>query len=1150
MKKLNRVYKLLCYLALSILTIPIVNGSVLSDSNNITTSELSKTWEYTPVERLEIRKAPLTPKDQSSGFLYVVVPDTRRIGIITTDGVNPFIWGKIEAIGLDINSAEIDLNQVTVLECGKTEGFTPRKGYASWQKVWGNTGYESVSEYCHIARNMELKWFNAKQLIDKNLWYSRDLDGDIQCYSLDGINCTNLSDFSGNINDKLTSRLAHKTKYICRDGDKTFHDSVCEQLRAKERSFLSNSTQEIIDSKINYMDNLFDLLQKDKWKQVNEEYVPRLDELQHRISAHEKAMAISCSIGIVTIWGAIACAIQGELYDDLVAEQDALLGEYNAKYDAATAYVEEIRAKNWHKLHQQWAQNDNTHLAGLLKEESLALDDLKHLKAGYEQKATEKHKEYLAAVKKYMDDTKPGNILLHSIEDMPLIGPEVKHIVDYAENPSSKNLRRMLLGLAGPVGEATEGILELTLGESTNKDKIKFLSDVLTDLDQSHSVGEALESIVSDAINDLGDEAIESIRQAGLWVDKPSDDPALEIDYTDVVDLRARSSRFEYDPWTDTGAHAPNFNDKFSPPTHELMPIPPGFGTIIDVPIHLRGAHDFKNGPTDFTQQVAAIFAHSMGRDYASVVKKSSKYKLLSSFEVDQELYKVIADPAYQEQRIPHWVTSEVIGQRPAGLLYDDDHAVIVFNSDLLNPTDDLSKFYFEELGHLVNWWRCKIFDVAIRFCEVNGDVGARFRDAVLIDPKLHDSNFQSLLSQLPAHLEVDRVPVKFNNNELGFLEGWPHYYTLNDHIAAGKFNFLMRLGLDVASEWPSVSDEFDIELSITAPTSSQKGNPWRQSENGYCKNDTETDCNMPTMWVTVSFRDAIKFSIAKAPKIKDTKFSKSGADLSPRIVRKHGGKLPFQLKSVNGTDWGYQSAYNIYYKKFTGALETKLDLWKFTHAIKKRKPSSIHKPEFSLKATPGQASYLVEIATRDKSNFEKWLALDITSAIAGCVGGFILGVIAETDPVVMCHGFSDIVEALETVAQTKLDNAPTVVFEADGNITLPTSLEYKYATSGNKIMRNKGKTVDSPDFSSGRVTYDKESSQVDTNPASVTETTNPQIAGFKSKVNSKFRKAFSKLGEHNISPIGVFRFRIGFEYKEIVINRGKNNLPSKIVSD
>ena len=52
----------------------------------------------------------------------------------------------------------------------------------------------------------------------------------------------------------------------------------------------------------------------------------------------------------------------------------------------------------------------------------------------------------------------------------------------------------------------------------------------------------------------------------------------------------------------------------------------------------------------------------------------------------------------------------------------------------------------------------------------------------------------------------------------------------------------------------------------------------------------------MPTMWVTVSFRDAIKLSIAKLPKVKDTGAAKVGFDVSPRLVRKHGGKLPFQL--------------------------------------------------------------------------------------------------------------------------------------------------------------------------------------------------------------------------------------------------------------
>jgi len=955
-------------------------------------------------------------------------------------------------------------------------------------------------------------------------------------------------------------------------GSTGYHTPIhwCRKALSPRQSLHKNNVQEIITSKTEHMDRSF--TQMEDWKllkiDVDNNYQARLDDLAGRVRSKGNDKAIACAFAW-TIPGAIACGIITSEYNDLVNAYNALVAERDNKLREVRALVAEGRTMQWHELHQQWAQNDDTHFAGLLKEESLALDELKQLKAGYEQTAEEKHQEYLAAVQQYMDDTNPGNIVRDVAEDLPLLGPEVRHIVDYVENPTDRNLRRMLLGLAGPVGETVEGVIELTTGDSSLSDgKLRFLSDMLTKLGQDDSIGEALEDIVSDAINDLGDEAIESIRQAGLWVDKPSDDPPLEVDYASVVDLRTQTVRYAYYPWDsslDGNENVRQFRAHFTPENDNYLdkmsdPLDYDSGSLTDM--------EYASGGSAFDHHISAIFAHSMGKDYAEVVKRNPKYRDWSETQVNFELYKVVADIAYYEPLLPRWVDSSVIGQRPAGLIYDNDHAVIVLNSDLLNPADDLSKFYFEELGHALNWWRCKIFDVDVSYCEVHGDAGARFRDAVLVNPSLHDGPYEALLSQLPAHTEVDRVLVKFSNGKFGVLEGWPNYYTMNDHIAAdGKFSWLMRLGLDVASEYPFVSDEFDMEVVINAPKSRMKGNPWRKSDNGYCKTDDQTDCNMPTIWVSISFRDAIKVSMAKLPRVKDSKFANLGFDVSPRLVRKHGGKLPFQLTSVNGTDWEHKSYHNIYSKKFTAGLEAKLDLWKMGHAIKGAKPSSVHKPEFSLKSTPASGSYLVQIATRDTEDFAGWLVADIVSMVAGCAGGFAIGIVAEQDPVLFCHAFSDLTEGVESAFQG-LDESPTMFFEADGNVTLPVSLEYKYATSGNKI---KG----TPTTSGGSRTFYTEGNRAggrlrqrriwhtdgslnpwhDQRMVPTQEgedvlpdesISNTQVKSFKTKAGA----AFKKLGARSISPVAVFRFRVGFDYAEKVIQEGAHNLPSVIVED
>ncbi|CAK2108501.1 conserved hypothetical protein [Vibrio crassostreae] len=1192
-------------------------------------------------EFLNIKRAD----SQASGeaFLYSIMPKSNRIGLLTYDRqstINPSI-------------VQLNYEALEILECGSEEGFISRKSVYNYERIMGVTGYEKTDSPCHIARNKEFKWFNGLSL-GVNTWYSKSLDGDVQCYSLDGWNCiwqpdytksliisnnkalrslennqvrlgdllneynqlilktqdgawtsniklpnisdqrkrivvdvnstwsvnvhlpngkhrtvpkggeiswiylggewfeegTNVNDYAGitQLAKPLTCGKEHKRRWGETGYSRKEH--WCSKLIKPKQTHAKQTLQSTIDSKFTHMDRLFTQMESFEQLKIDtdNDYPSRLSDLSRKRNSKAREKDIACALGWWNIPGLIACSILSSQYDDLSKAYASLSKERNAKRNSARDKVELGRKSRWHELHKTWAQSDNTHFVALLKEESATLEELKSIKAEYDKEARQAHAEYLKAIQDYMNETDPRSILIHSIEDLPLVGPEVKHIVDYAESPSDRNLRRMLLGLAGPVGEVIEGGIELTTGESgLDPGTLKFLTDVLTDLRGDDSLGAALEDIVSDAINNLGDEAIESIRQAGLWRDNPGEENLLQVDYQNIIDLRSQSERIEYDFWRGGSNEEINAQRKFTPDDFR-------YARFLENPLAYNQASltdiEYASGGSQFESRLASIFNHTFGLGYQNVVKENPKYSSWTRSQVNEELYKVLSDPAYYEVRQPYWVDSSVIGSRPAGLIFNDEHAFIVLNRKLVSrDSPDFYKFYFEELGHMLNWWRCKIFDVRVSFCQITGDVGARFRDAILLDESLHTGPFVSLLAELPNHVEVDQNTLQFTNGSFATLEGWPSYYTMNDHIAgAGKFSWLMRLGLDVTSEeFKFISDEFDMEVTISAPQPALKDNPWKKSANGYCKTDLDTECNMPTMWVSIAFRDALKLSVTKTPQIKDSQFAKTGFDLSPRLVRKHGGKLPFQLSSVKSTQWNYKSDYNIYSKKFTAGLEAKLDLWKMNHAIGRKTPSKMHKPEFSLKTTPASGSYLVEIATRDTTDFAGWLAGDIASSIAGCAAGFAIGVVAETDPVVLCHTMSDVTEAVESAFQG-LDKKPTMLFESDGNVTLPISLEYKYATSGNKLAGNTSPSTS--DFKTGRVTYNPDTGTnvwfTDGSMHPVSRSTDQQISSFKGKAS----KAFSKLGKSTLSPVAVFRFRVGFDYAEEVIQKGEYALPSAIVED
>ncbi|EFP96352.1 hypothetical protein VIBC2010_12324 [Vibrio caribbeanicus ATCC BAA-2122] len=895
----------------------------------------------------------------------------------------------------------------------------------------------------------------------------------------------------------------------------------CQKLKNISETYnqkVLKSTVKDIQTDIKNIDQNITNIRQEMFDQISG-YTNRLETLRKNRDKKRTDQILTCSLSWWNLPGIIACSVLSTQYNDLNATYLALIEERKLALRSVKQKDSLIKEKNWWLFLSEKIEENTSHLSALLQEQKNTLDELNSLIIRDSREEEKAHRKYLESVENDAHDMNVGNILLKSLEDTPLIGRELTHIMDYAQHPSETNLRRMLLGLFGPVGEAIDGSIEImTDNSSLTHQKLNFLNQALSDLSHDSSLNEALEDIVEDIIHDLGDEAIEGIREAGLWDEGQNISKVTQLQYQSLIDLRSQLTPVGYDFWQGTTEVEKRVQSKFrSSVRSKIAP--------------------FKTHKQE--KRISSIFRHAFGDEYDHVSSSSSQ-------DMNHALLQVINNVAYAEERQAYWADSSIIGARPAGLIFDYQHAFIVLNKDLVSyDSGDIAKFYFEELGHLVNWWRCKIYDVSLHRCQVAGDAGARFRDAVMLDDSLYTSSITELLTQLPVHAEVATETLGFDNGHFATLEGWPSYYTINDHIAGnGTFSWLMRLGLDITSEELGfLSDEFDVEISVSAPTPAMKGNPWEKSKRGYCETDFDSDCNMPTMWMSISFRDAIKISGAKVPRFKDSRVSQLGFDLSPRLVRKHGGKMPFQLTSVRGTNWKYFYDHNIYAKKLTAGLETKLDLWKMAHSLTKNRVSKIHKPEVSFKATPMSGSYLVEIAARDKQDFATWLAADVSASIAGCAAGFAIGVVAEIDPIVLCHAGSDLTEIVESTIQG-LDKRPTMFFEADGNVTLPSSLEYKYATSGAKLAPK------SDGYSAGRVKYDSDSDSTtswftdDISESSISNA--PQVM----RVRNKVQNVFSKLAKTSLSPVMVFRFRVGFNYSETLLNAGDYGLPSAIVVD
>jgi|GEM_PF-1049977 len=1211
-----------------------INGLqfVYSRAQNIDDSTEEIKEEKQVLAALKALKVELATDFNEHQFLYSVLHDSGRIGVLSYDRQHP----------INVSVSEIRYEALEIIECGSRDGFKPRPRIFNHEEIFGTSGFESISSLCHIARNNEFKWFDGRSL-GVDIWYSTNLVGDVQCFSFNGNTCLWRRDYSvaeeftqdagfdsdnhpGVLSESIV-RTLHLTNQLTLNVSDTWkghvtlpqgvsqakrivlvanrdvdvqivaangsikHDFIksggvkswlyignqwwpegtnlnnykditrlakpvvcdlteskdgwCTKIIAPEQSYRKDTISALIDAKLDHMDRLFTASTNNELSNVEKEnnYSGRLKSLSSSLKTREAEKIAACA-GLIywRLAGVLACSILSVQYNDLEKEHKALLQERTDKVAAVYAKKEKLRETKWHELHQKWSINaeSNNRYHALLLEESRSLAELKKLKDGYDKSSEVDHEEYLKALHDYTNVIGSKSVLRKSIEDLPLVGLEMKHILDYTDNPSGRNLRRMLLGLTGPVGEQVEGGIEVVLGESGNTGSLYLIGDILKRLTEEKSTTDIFAEIVGDAINDLGDEAIESIRQAGLWRDHSSEESLIDLRsrYLNIVDLRARAERVEYDFWSGSSQPEISVQNKFRIASSDEPPKESSLDEIQSIYQNLLEQYIQKN---EFDKKLTGIFSHAFGSKYKDVFDSGTENE-------NQELLRVITDPAYYEQRMPHWVTSEVIGHRPAGFIYNEQHGFIVLNKQLVSVnSSDFYKFYFEELGHMVNWWRCKIAKKPISDCQVAGDAGARFRDAILLDESRHSGSFESLLMELPSYTNVDASEVAFQDGSFATIEAWPNYYTINDHIVGGgKFSWLLRLGMDFPSEeFKVITDEFDLEAIIRGPVPMMKGDPWKTSANGYCKSDHQTDCNMPTMWLSIGFRDALKMSVAKTPTFKESKLANLGFDVSPVLMRKHGGKLPFQLSSVNGTTWEYIEEDAMYAKRFTVYLVTKLNLWKMTQILKGISPSKVHKPELSLKSLPAIGNFVVEMGAKDRSELNKWLALDITSSVVGCAAGFIIGVVAETDPITLCEVSSDLSEAVETILQG-LDSKPMMYFESEGDITLPTAVEYSYA-GGTKTGQHGGgarvvyhPSAGTPTSEVGLVSFDS-SGDIDLD--APTHVDQQQVSSLKRKMSN----SLSRLTRATIQPIFVFRFRVGFKYGEQIIQEGEYRLPTKL---
>jgi hypothetical protein len=968
---------------------------------------------------------------------------------------------------------------------------------------------------CRAAGAAETTWKDGSPL-GVPIWYGRDLDGGLVCITGTGAECLTsepgVDPASGA--DRFRVSAARCSSATAGSPLK----QTCDRLRTALDDSGHRIAQRAHDRQFARMDRLFSLGLTDAKLGAEAALQSRIDAFEPRIQRAK------IQWGACRMLAASSCSAETHDVETIEAERDAVKNEHDARVGEAQAVLRARMAEDWHELHRTWAGEDPTGYAALLRVESKELSELKEAEEEYRRAADRDEQTFRELQRQWLHE----HSAIAEAERIPLIGPLIRHIEEYEQNPSGTNLRRVLLGALGPVGEIIEGGLELSAETALKSGEQRFLSDALHEIGGQEDFGTTLESLVTDFSKDLGDEAVEGVRESGLWSDAPGSDTPPASPYQDFGQLLAGAPRMTPDATLKWLLANGPLRDKLGLDGAKRFP------AVGATSADLRRAA----AQVAFERGVETVFTHAFGPDYEQVARQNPAWASAEGRSITAELLKVLTDSAYLEQISPLWVASDTLGDRPAAFVYDDDQSAILLNKDLVSLTDgsanpDFAKFYLEELGHSLNWWRCTIFGVDVKHCRGEGDVGARFRDAVMLSTSSTDPGFSAAVVGLPVHDQKSSTTVLFSGGTTAELEGWNSYSLLNSHISGkGRFSFLLRAGIELSSEYPGVSDEFDLEMSVGAPSMTRSGNPWVTSPNGPCEVRQlalKEDCNVPTMSIAFSFRDSINYSVLGAPKVKNTAFAKAGVNLSPAIVRKHGVRLYFQPKAGEPDAWRFLPGHTIYFKEFSLAGDGKIDGTKMLDTFAGARMPAPHRLDVAGKATV-EGSYIVEIATREKSALDQWLALDVSSALLGCAGGFVFAIVAEQDPVTGCHVGSDLAEGVET-AMEAMDGRLTSFLTSNASVAVPLSVEYKATRSAGRVT---DLPADVPPQSG------VEMWEVGPPPAAAAHSAE-QVSSLRTKAST----ALKKMKSVSFTGLAVFRPRISWTLGTRTLHLGTHSLPT-----
>lgn len=1037
------------------------------------------------------------PKDNYDDAKDIV----KKIALLSYDGAST------------ISDFDTDYENLQLIECGPSEEFNPPvSGIVNYEQQTGTGSFDDLESPCHIARNREFAWMSGKGVVDFydddqiTPWLSRDLKGNVQCLSFNGVDCVGttigLSEDTISIPSLGISASPDELNQINRNDDLLLaaEPLVCGQDMVAKLgingysdpthwcSLYLNPSKSIthakllasIEHKKQHMEALFNIRERQKLHEVDKEYIPGDYRPTYIYEFFADAASVGTGISVndydalgeiieTGTWGLFGttsllfiptCSIISNLpfIGDLISDCDTHEAEKEAYEEAlktAQIQLDEDKAADWLNLQQEWADESgyDDELSFLLKQESQKLSDLHDLKEYHLRSLEEKQQNLEEAIASYnlLNDPEAllGATVKKAIQDGEELASEIEEKVKadmqrrandrtaFIDHPSFHNFLNVVededpTGTVRSIADTAEQINETI---------------EIIDLLKSLSDQDDLEEVLEEILDSYTDQIVHIARQDGFYVDNPStlSKPLIISNYQNLLDLLEGSEDSSINRKSEFLASDEHhtmqaINAQLSIDEEAILQHfsdPNYFDTIFFSQTEALGNFDedqfsYAAQAEVFSNKLSELFIHSMGHNYTDVISGSDQ----TIKQLNHALYEVIIGDPYAEQREAHWVDSSVLGSTPAAFIYDDTYSGIF-----------MYWAYLEELGHMANWYRCKIYDVDYNVCQIHSDVGARFRDAMLSGAPEENVALAAHLYELPSYHHVKAKKIEFDDISASktYMETTGGFLTLNHHIQdLGDASALFRVQLSLdnpefSSKAFKVSDTLAVEISFQLPKPASNGNPlrvgtvgnlWTENCQDFINKKLEesitnpnvvvpvydrNECDVLTGWLVVSIRDTAQLSAELNFDIGDGStalnrvkgyINKIHPTAGASLVRKHMVRIPIQFTNPEGeSDVSWETSY--YAKSISGVVDMAIsplvaDLAKET--IPKIKGSFFDlSPEFY-----GSASVIVN---QDAAHTIASVFLDVASISAGCFLGSEGGVTG-------CHLASDLSESFITAIE------------------------------------------------------------------------------------------------------------------------------------